>query len=215
MGGCICVSYFNSHKRRSFVLKVHYSKEWVCYAFIPMVYCPAHAGEQQGNGSNCQRWQFWKRCSPSLSEKFSTLTKLNLFQEKDNPGACLPGFGKGLWTPRSGGQVAQLENTLWKYRKHRVPQPWGIPVLDLLSSVRNAGGCFSHPPEPGKFLGSAHAETVWSLNSGSHWGISADSKYRTSLVLSPMPWDGFAQPTVQQQPKFLTWGYMNSQTWHS
>lgn len=55
VGGCICVSYFNSHKRRSFVLKVHYSKEWVCYAFIPMVYCPAHAGEQQGNGSNCQR----------------------------------------------------------------------------------------------------------------------------------------------------------------
>lgn len=119
---------------RDLYLNVHYSKEWIFYAFIPIVYCRAHAGEQQGNGSNYWRWQFWKRCSPSLSGKFDTLTKLKLFQEKVIPGACLTGFRKGPLTPRSGGQAAQLENMVWKYRKHRVPPALGDSLPWLCSA---------------------------------------------------------------------------------
>lgn len=99
---------------RYLYLNVHYSKEGIFYAFIPIVYCPAHAGEQQRNGSNCQGWQFWTRRSPSLSGNFDTLTKLKLFQEKgidlhNPPFSRYPASNnpdslhEDIWIPRLDG----------------------------------------------------------------------------------------------------------------
>lgn len=97
----------------AFYLNAHYSKEGIFYAFY------------YHGLLSCTHWwtagKWIQLLETTIGEEVLSLTsrkvrysKLKLFQEKDNPGACLTGFGKGPWTPRSGGQAAQLENIIWK-----------------------------------------------------------------------------------------------------